>query len=69
MGYPIPSSSGLDARSMFTDALFGVGFPSVRVSEVQKGVFLEKVLRLRGDSAATARVVREWWVACRGTFS
>lgn len=54
------------ARQWIEDALQDPSFPSERVDPVEKRFFLQQVMNLRG-SAQTKNVVKDFWVACRGT--
>lgn len=47
-------------------ALFDASFPESKASKDDKSVFLNKIISLRG-SRATNTVVKEFWMACRGT--
>ncbi|KAK9799081.1 putative Armadillo-type protein [Seiridium cardinale] len=54
------------AKQWLEAALSDVSFPSDKVSPNDKALFLKKVMSLRG-SRATNQVVREFWLACRGS--
>ncbi|KAJ2895920.1 hypothetical protein MKZ38_006038 [Zalerion maritima] len=47
-------------------ALMDPAFPSHRVSPHEKSIFLKKIIGLRG-AKATNQVVRDFWLACRGS--
>jgi hypothetical protein len=47
-------------------ALNDPGFPSDKVSTEEKALFVKKLVSLRG-SRATNQVVRDFWLACRGS--
>ncbi|EPE07056.1 importin [Ophiostoma piceae UAMH 11346] len=54
------------AQSWLEQALTASSFPSDRVTASEKAVFLKKIMNLRG-SRQTNTVVREFWLACRGS--
>ncbi|KAF7525217.1 hypothetical protein G7054_g11163 [Neopestalotiopsis clavispora] len=54
------------AKQWLETALNDASFPSDKVSHDEKALFLKKVLSLRGGRA-TNQVVREFWLACRGS--
>lgn len=54
------------AKHWLEVALNDASFPSDKVSHDEKALFLKKVISLRG-SRATNQVVREFWLACRGS--
>ncbi|EPE34071.1 ARM repeat-containing protein [Glarea lozoyensis ATCC 20868] len=54
------------SKSWLEAALSGNSFPSDKVTTREKTVFLQKIMNLRG-SRGTNHVVREFWLACRGT--
>ncbi|KAL8328816.1 hypothetical protein RB597_004527 [Gaeumannomyces tritici] len=54
------------AKSWLEQALSDASFPSSRVASEEKSVFLKKILSLRG-TRQTNQVVREFWLACRGS--
>ncbi|MCJ1404831.1 hypothetical protein MMC11_008057 [Xylographa trunciseda] len=54
------------ARQWLTDALASDDFPSRVVSDVDKRVWLQKVVNLRG-ARGTNQAVKDFWMACRGT--
>ncbi|KAK3692694.1 armadillo-type protein [Podospora appendiculata] len=54
------------AQSWLEQALFHESFPSKQVTPQEKTLFLRKIVGLRG-SRATNQVVREFWLACRGS--
>ncbi|KAI1074084.1 armadillo-type protein [Whalleya microplaca] len=56
----------VQARQWLEVALNSPSFPSDKVSMDDRAVFLKKVISLRG-SRATNQVVREFWLACRGS--
>lgn len=47
-------------------ALFRDTFPSVKVSDGDKRVFLQKIINLRG-AKTTNQVVKDFWLACKGS--
>lgn len=47
-------------------ALIAPDFPSHRVNADEKAIFLKKITNLRG-ARATNQVVRDFWLACRGS--
>lgn len=53
-------------RHWTEQALMSTAFPSDRVSDADKRKFLKQVEQLRGDRK-TNTVVKEFWLACRGT--
>ncbi|KAI1497513.1 armadillo-type protein [Biscogniauxia marginata] len=54
------------AQKWLEAALNNPAFPSDKVSSRDKALFLKKVMSLRGQRA-TNQVVREFWLACRGS--
>ncbi|KAH8889540.1 ARM repeat-containing protein [Thozetella sp. PMI_491] len=56
----------VQAQAWLEQALFDPSFPSTQVSEEDKRVFLKRITGLRG-ARATSKVVREFWLACRGS--
>ncbi|ETS75674.1 hypothetical protein PFICI_12618 [Pestalotiopsis fici W106-1] len=54
------------AKQWLETALNDASFPSDKVSHDEKALFLKKVISLRGGRA-TNQVVREFWLACRGS--
>ncbi|KAI0013939.1 armadillo-type protein [Xylariaceae sp. FL0662B] len=56
----------VQARQWLEAALNDPSFPSDKVSTDDKALFLKKIISLRG-SKATNQVVREFWLACRGS--
>ncbi|KAK5663914.1 hypothetical protein OQA88_125 [Cercophora sp. LCS_1] len=54
------------AQQWLERALFGEGFPGGQVTPEEKMVFLKKIIALRGGWK-TKEVVREFWLACRGS--
>ncbi|KAL8836862.1 MAG: hypothetical protein Q9170_002753 [Blastenia crenularia] len=54
------------AKQWLSDALLANTFPSSKVGEAEKRIFLQQVMSLRG-SKKTNQVVKEFWMACRGT--
>ncbi|KAI5855601.1 armadillo-type protein [Durotheca rogersii] len=54
------------ARQWLEAALNDPSFPSDKVSEEDKALFLKKIISLRGQRA-TSQVVRDFWLACRGS--
>ncbi|KAH6661262.1 armadillo-type protein [Truncatella angustata] len=54
------------AKQWLEAALNDASFPSDKVSAGDKALFVKKVISLRG-SRATNQVVREFWLACRGS--
>ncbi|KAK0629841.1 armadillo-type protein [Bombardia bombarda] len=54
------------AQSWLQQALFDESFPSKQVTPEEKTLFLKKVVGLRGGRA-TNQIVREFWLACRGS--
>ncbi|KAI1844669.1 hypothetical protein JX266_009125 [Neoarthrinium moseri] len=54
------------AKQWLEAALNDTSFPSDKVSHDDKALFLKKIVSLRG-SRATNQVVREFWLACRGS--
>ncbi|KAK0622864.1 armadillo-type protein [Immersiella caudata] len=54
------------AQAWLEAALFDQSFPDSQVTPEQKTVFLKKIMSLRG-SRLTNQVVREFWLACRGS--
>ncbi|KAI0127513.1 armadillo-type protein [Xylariales sp. AK1849] len=56
----------VNARHWLEAALNDASFPSDKVSHDDKALFLKKVVSLRG-MRATNQVVREFWLACRGS--
>lgn len=78
-------SSQPRAKMWLMDALSSDAFPSQKVTDVEKRVWLQKIIRyvyqqdimfkpradamlsLRGASKGTNQVIKEFWMACRGT--
>ncbi|EMR90718.1 putative importin 13 protein [Botrytis cinerea BcDW1] len=58
--------SQVRAKSWLEAALIDGNFPSDKVDQKEKMVFLTKVMNLRGARGTNA-VVREFWLACRGS--
>ncbi|RAL67764.1 hypothetical protein DID88_008494 [Monilinia fructigena] len=58
--------SQVRAKSWLEAALMDGNFPSDKVDQKEKMVFLTKVMNLRG-AKGTNVVVREFWLACRGS--
>ncbi|QSZ30779.1 hypothetical protein DSL72_000337 [Monilinia vaccinii-corymbosi] len=58
--------SQVRAKSWLEAALTNGNFPSDKVDQKEKMVFLTKVINLRGAKATNA-VVREFWLECRGS--
>jgi len=56
------------ARLWLESALLGPQFPSGRVNDQQRRVFLQQVVNARG-SRGTNDIVLEIWIKCRGTIS
>ncbi|KAI1268616.1 armadillo-type protein [Xylariaceae sp. FL1019] len=56
----------VDASKWLVSSLNDVSFPSDKVSAADKSLFLKKVVSLRGGRA-TNQVVRDFWLACRGS--
>ncbi|KAK6349593.1 hypothetical protein TWF696_005877 [Orbilia brochopaga] len=58
----------LQARKWLEQSMFsnGEGFPSGKVTAEDKGMFLKKLFTLRGGRG-TNQLVKEFWLACRGT--
>lgn len=56
------------AKQWIQDALEDPSFPSDRISVDDKRFFLQQVMSLRG-SAQTKAIVKDFWVACRGTLT
>ncbi|EWC45619.1 hypothetical protein DRE_05180 [Drechslerella stenobrocha 248] len=58
----------LQARKWLEQGMFsnGEGFPSAKVTAEDKGMFLKKLFTLRGGRG-TNQLVKEFWLACRGT--
>ncbi|KAH6671633.1 armadillo-type protein [Plectosphaerella plurivora] len=54
------------AKSWVEQGLFDPTFPAQHISDRDRTVFLKKVISLRG-SRATNQVVREFWLAARGS--
>ncbi|KAI1638832.1 armadillo-type protein [Biscogniauxia mediterranea] len=54
------------AQKWLETALNDPSFPSDKVSAQEKTLFLKKIISLRG-SRPTNQVVREFWLACRGS--
>ncbi|CAJ2505947.1 Uu.00g000770.m01.CDS01 [Anthostomella pinea] len=54
------------AQKWLEAALNDPAFPSDKVSTGEKALFLKKVMSLRG-ARATNQVVRDFWLACRGS--
>lgn len=56
----------LRSKSWLEAALLAENFPSNKVAAKDKAVFLQKLMSLRG-ARGTAQVVRDFWLACRGS--
>ncbi|TLD28315.1 hypothetical protein PspLS_03848 [Pyricularia sp. CBS 133598] len=56
----------VNAKTWLEAALADISFPSSKVSPKEKTLFLKKILSLRG-SRQTNQVIREFWLACRGS--
>ncbi|KAI6247276.1 Importin beta-like protein [Erysiphe necator] len=56
----------VNAKKWFETALFQHNFPSEKVDFKEKKIFIEKVFNLRG-ARITNQVVKEFWLACRGS--
>ncbi|KAI8963555.1 ARM repeat-containing protein [Daldinia sp. FL1419] len=56
----------VNARQWLGAALQDPAFPSDKVSAEDKELFLKKVIMLRGQRATTG-LVRQFWLACRGS--
>ncbi|KAI0480788.1 armadillo-type protein [Xylariaceae sp. FL0804] len=56
----------VDAPKWLEAALNDPSFPSAKVSPEDKALFLKKIVSLRG-SRPTNQVVRDFWLACRGS--
>ncbi|KAL7627124.1 member of the karyopherin-beta [Parahypoxylon ruwenzoriense] len=56
----------VNARQWLEAALNDPSFPSDKVSAEDKALFLKKIISLRGQRA-TNQVVRDFWLACRGS--
>ncbi|KAI2630597.1 ARM repeat-containing protein [Hypoxylon sp. NC1633] len=56
----------VSARDWLHAALYDPTFPSDNVSREDKILFLKKIISLRGQRA-TNQVVRDFWLACRGS--
>lgn len=56
----------VNASKWLEAALNDPSFPSDKVSSQDKGLFLKKLISLRGGRA-TNQVVRDFWLACRGS--
>jgi len=54
------------AKAWLEAALFSGTFPSQKVDAKEKKIWLQKVMNLRG-AKATNQLVKEFWIACRGT--
>ncbi|KAL9579114.1 MAG: hypothetical protein Q9203_006837 [Teloschistes exilis] len=54
------------AKQWISDALFSSSFPSPKVGVAEKRIWLQQVMNLRGGKK-TNQVVKEFWMACRGT--
>ncbi|KAK3313452.1 armadillo-type protein [Apodospora peruviana] len=54
------------AQQWLEQALFADNFPSKTVTSEEKTMFLKRIVALRGARATNA-VVREFWLACRGS--
>ncbi|MCJ1469086.1 hypothetical protein MMC07_007719 [Pseudocyphellaria aurata] len=59
-------SSHPRAKTWLTDALWSQNFPSQKVGDSDKRIWLQKIINLRG-AKGTNQVVKEFWMACRGT--
>ncbi|KAL8985229.1 MAG: hypothetical protein Q9205_001008 [Flavoplaca limonia] len=59
-------STQIRSKQWIKEALFSNSFPSYKVGDTEKKQFLEQVMHLRG-SKKTIQIVREFWMACRGT--
>ncbi|KAI9882710.1 MAG: hypothetical protein M1823_005545 [Watsoniomyces obsoletus] len=53
------------ARTWLEQALFKETFPSDKVDDETKRMFLQKILALRG-AKGTKQIVKDFWIACRG---
>ncbi|KAH8653657.1 armadillo-type protein [Xylariales sp. PMI_506] len=56
----------VNSRQWLETALNDASFPSDKVGSSEKALFLKKIISLRG-TRATNQVVREFWLACRGS--
>lgn len=58
----------LHARKWLEASMFSNGdaFPSQKISVEDKSMFLKKLFTLRGGRGTNA-LVKEFWLACRGT--
>lgn len=54
------------ARQWLEGALFSSTFTSQKVSDAEKSQWLQKIMHLRGGPG-TNQLVRDFWMACRGT--
>ncbi|KAK3368200.1 armadillo-type protein [Podospora didyma] len=54
------------AKSWLHEALFDPSFPDSQVTDQEKRQFLDRIMGLRGGRQ-TNQVVREFWLACRGS--
>ncbi|KAL9601742.1 MAG: hypothetical protein Q9219_002353 [cf. Caloplaca sp. 3 TL-2023] len=54
------------AKQWLSDALFASTFPSSKVENGEKRIFLQQIVSLRG-SKKTNQMVKEFWMTCRGT--
>ncbi|CCC13967.1 hypothetical protein SMACR_08088 [Sordaria macrospora] len=59
-------TSQMRSRQWLEQALFDQNFPSSQVGNEEKSTFLKKIIGLRG-ARNTNQVVREFWLACRGS--
>lgn len=59
-------TSQVRSKQWLEQALFDQTFPSQQVGNEEKSTFLKKILGLRG-ARTTNQVVREFWLACRGS--
>ncbi|KAE9568261.1 hypothetical protein CGMCC3_g15660 [Colletotrichum fructicola] len=68
LGEPLKKmvSNQVKARAWLEQALFDPSFPGQHISSEEKAVFLKKIINLRG-ARGTAQVVRELWLASRGS--
>ncbi|KAI1001741.1 hypothetical protein K3495_g6463 [Podosphaera aphanis] len=60
------TTSQLYAKRWIEAALFDPNFPSDKVNNNDKTIFLQKITNLRG-AKATTQVVKDFWLACRGS--
>ncbi|EPQ62290.1 BgtA-21035 [Blumeria graminis f. sp. tritici] len=56
----------VNAKRWLEEALVDSNFPSDRVNNKDKSIFLQKLMNLRG-SQTTTQVVKDFWLACRGS--